>query len=269
VVALRRVIQPKWVPIFDSSLPVLPSAAAKLMRATSEAVSVSELEAIAASDPVLAGRLLGAANSALFGRHSEILDLRQAILRLGIPHARKALLAACFDHLFASRPLADIWRRSRLIAATAYELAGLCDFDQDLAYVAGLLHDIGRLLIHRCPAEGRIDEEALLGAGFPLVYAEAIVYGDDHATLGGELLKAWNLPSAIIEAITLHHSPERSDSVLTGILYIAEQDCTAERDQSKNLSAGMRLAAAVQTTGINGETQASIDRESPIFALAS
>jgi putative nucleotidyltransferase with HDIG domain len=268
VEALRQATTPRMQLTLTGQLPVLPAAAAKLMRTSAEAASVFELESIASTDPVLAGHLLGASNSAFFGTSSEIRSLRQAILRLGVPFARKALMEACFGPLFASSTLAELWRHSKLVAATAHELAGDCGFDQEVAYVAGLLHDIGRLVMHRCPPGIRVDEADRLAAGFPRVYAETLIYGADHAAVGGELLKRWSLPSEIIDAVTYHHRPESTDSALAAILYLAEDDVAADTLASENLSPGMRRAVAAQVAGLSGFSRGRIDRSSPIFALA-
>ncbi len=266
--ALRKITRPEVALTLTGKLPVLPAAAARLMRTSAEDVSVFELESIAGSDPVLAGRLLSAANSAFFGFSSSISDLKQAVMRLGIPLARKALMDAAFGPLFASSTLAELWRHSKLVAATAHEMAGECGFDQDVAYVAGLLHDIGRLIIHRCPSGMALDELDRVSSGFPRVYAETLVYGTDHATIGGELLKRWGLPADLVVAVARHHSPEGSESALAAILYLAEDEVAIDAPTSENLSRDMRRAIAVEMAGIKDFPGNRIDRRSPIFALA-
>lgn len=265
--ALREITSPRVGPTLSGQLPVLPAAAAKLMRTSAEGVSVFELESIAGSDPVLAGRLLAASNSAFFGFTSEIRNLRQAILRLGVPFARKVLMDAALGPLFASSTLVELWRHSRLVAATAHELAGECGCDQEVAYVAGLLHDIGRLVIHRCPQEMRVDEVDRFASGFPRTYAETLVYGTDHATIGGELLKDWGLPSEIVDAVALHHCPERTDSPLAAILYLAEDEVAIDAAASENLSPGMRRAIAIEVAGVDELSGTQINLQSAIFAL--
>src|SRR5262249_46282317 len=131
--AVRQITSPQSRLALRGRLPVMPAAAAKLMRTSAEYTSAIELESIAGSDPVLSGRLLGAANSAQFGSRTEICQLRAAILLLGVPFARKVLLSACFGNLFTtSSTLNDLWKHSRLVAAAAHELAGECGFDQEL-----------------------------------------------------------------------------------------------------------------------------------------
>jgi putative nucleotidyltransferase with HDIG domain len=264
---LRQLTSPDVSLALPGQLPVLPAAAAKLMRTSADSASVFELESIASSDPVLAGRLLAASNSAFFGIPSQIRVLKQAIQRLGIPLSRKVLMDASFGPLFASSTLAELWRHSQLVAATAHELAGECGYAQDVAYVAGLLHDIGRLVIERYPSGMHADETDRIASGFPRVYAETLVYGADHASIGSELLEKWRLPAEIVDAVACHHCPEITEAVLPSILYLAEDEVAIDALAHENLSAGMRRAAAMEITGVSEFSGRRINRQSAIFAL--
>ena len=255
------------IDIAAMSLPVMPKQASRLLRTSYEDISPVELERITTSDPVLTGRLLGAANSALFGSQFEIVRLLDAIMRLGIPEARKILLAACFSGLFASKPLQDLWEHSETVARAAYDLAQLAGIDAEAAYVAGLLHDIGRLGFVKQPAKLRIREQEWLSAGFPVVYAETLAYGADHAALGAQCLRTWELPKGIVEAVGLHHRPECSESRLSAVLTLAE-DLTARSANrpSEDLWAGMRRLAACLTAGITLDQFEAFHREYGIAA---
>jgi putative nucleotidyltransferase with HDIG domain len=212
------------------------------------------LERIAASDPVLSARLLGAANSAQFGSRFEILRLREAILRVGVPEARRIAIACCLAGLFASRRLRQLWEHSQAVAYIMLNLARFCGIDAETAWLAGLLHDIGRLGLMVFPADRRALEESWLQAGFPRVYAEALAYGTDHFRLGGEILRGWDLPERIVDAVALHHRPGRSAPLLTATLYLAEdlsaQDAGAS---SEDLWPGMWRRSACERTGISLE----------------
>lgn len=264
--ALSRIASPRADVNLAGRLPVLPSAAARLMKTSSADTSVFELETIAASDPVLAARLLGAANSALLGYSFEIRDLRSAIARLGIPAARKVLMNALFSQLFASATLRELWSHSTLVAAAAHELAGACGYEPEVAWVAGLLHDIGRLVLYRSPPSACADEADLLAAGFPRTYAETLVYGTDHAALGSALLRQWNVDSEIVEAVAHHHRPGTIDSMLGAILCLAEDE-TADAFP-ENLARGMRRSIAIEITGIEWLAETPLKRDAAIFALA-
>jgi putative nucleotidyltransferase with HDIG domain len=177
--------------------------------------------------------------------------LLDAIMRLGIPEARKVLLTACFSGLFASRPLQNLWEHSEAVARVAYDLAPFAGIDAETAYVAGLLHDIGRLAFVKLPAELRIREQEWLAAGFPVVYAETLAYGLDHAASGAKCLRAWALPESLVNAVGLHHRPGPDTSPLGGLLTLAEDlAALAGNTASEDLWPEMRRAAACQATGI-------------------
>ncbi len=240
------------IDIAAMSLPVMPKQAARLLRTSDDDTSAVELERITASDPVLAGKMLGAANSARFGSQYEIVRLLDAIMRLGIPEARKVLLTACFSGLFASKPLQNLWEHSEAVARLAYDLAPLAGIDAATAYVAGLLHDIGRLAFVKLPAALRIREQEWLASGFPVVYAETLAYGLDHAASGAKCLRAWALPESLVNAVGLHHRPGPDTSPISGILTLAEDlAARAGNTDSEDLWPEMRRAAACLATGIS------------------
>jgi putative nucleotidyltransferase with HDIG domain len=239
------------IDITSMTLPVMPRQACRLLRTSNLNTSPAELGDIAASDPVLAGKLLSAANSAIFGSRFEIVRLVDAVMRLGIPEARRVLLAQCFARLFGSKPLQDLWKHSQEVAWAACDMATLVGFDTEMAYLAGLLHDIGRLGFLKLPRKLRIPEQDWLACGFPVVYAEAMSYGLDHAVLGGKLLRAWELPQGIADAVSFHHRPEHSDSRLTAVLTLAEDLTTRTANaDSEDLWAAMRRSSACLRAGI-------------------
>jgi putative nucleotidyltransferase with HDIG domain len=148
----------------------------------------------------------------------------------------------------------EFWTHSELVARVAQELAQLAGVDAEVAYTAGLLHDVGRLGFLKLSVKQRIREQEWLSAGFPSVYAETLAYGVDHAELGARYLRAWGLPGCIAEAVSMHHRPECSRSVLGAVLSLAE-DVTAEAATrpAEDLWPDLRRAAACQTTGITLE----------------
>ncbi len=233
-----------------SPLPVMPKKAAALLRTSDETASPAELAAIAAGDPVLSGRLLGVANSGRYGSRHAITGLNEAALRVGAPVARKVLLAACIGGLFASKPLQKLWLHCQEVAAAAFEISEACgcDIDRNIAWLAGLLHDIGRLVLLSCPPASAIDLAELHSGGFPLVYAEMLTFGKDHAAVGAALLRDWNVPGEIADAVATHHEPERTADTLPSILFLAEQ--LTEPEANECLSAKLRFAVACRNSGV-------------------
>ena len=269
VEAMGQITTPRYRPSLETGVPVFPRAAARLMQTSAETTSAYELESIVATDPVFTALLLGASNSALLGGRMEIRQIGQAILRVGVPFARKILLAACVGQLFSSGALAKLWKHSRTVGAIAHELAAECAYDQEGAYAAGLLHDIGRLVTRRAPPQVRDEEAAMLAAGFPLTYVETLLYGCDHATVGADLLEKWKLPQEMADAVRFHHRPECAGSSLAGILYLAEEESVENSFCSESLSPGLRRACATQISGITALPEGGINRKAAIFALAS
>jgi putative nucleotidyltransferase with HDIG domain len=244
------------IDVSASTLPVVPRQVFRLLATSNDATSPLELEDIATSDPVLAGRLLGAANSVRSESAFEITRLLEAIKRLGIPETRKVLLGACFAGIFASGPLQNLWKHSEAVARTAHDLAQFAGLDTEIdtetAYVAGLLHDIGRLRFVTLPAASGIRERDWLAAGFPLAYAETLAFGIDHAAIGANCLHTWGLPDSIVEAVRLHHRPEAITLPLAALLNLAE-DLTARSagSASEDLWPDMRRTAACGRAGIS------------------
>jgi putative nucleotidyltransferase with HDIG domain len=257
----------------DRQLPVMPRAAAQLLRTSEETASPAQLHLIAGSDPALCARLLHAANSARFGGREPVSRFMDAAARLGIPVARKVLLSACFAPLFASRPLQDLWQHSQKVAAAMSEAARRVSFDPDIAWTAGLLHDIGRLLFKTGSADLRVRLLQWLHDGFPLVYAETLTYGSDHAHAGADLLAAWGLPSVILDAVRHHHQPEQSDSVLASLLFLAEESCVAEgysldSDVVEGMSTGVRRVFAELKSGLTLDAFTRLEPATEWLAMA-
>jgi putative nucleotidyltransferase with HDIG domain len=247
-----------------SPLPVMPRKAAALLRTSDETASPVELAAIAAGDPVLSGRLIGVANSGRYGSRHTITGLNEAALRVGAPVARKVLLAACIGGLFASKPLQKLWLHCQEVAAAAFEIATACGIDGNTAWLAGLLHDIGRLVLMSCPGAPAVNLIELTGGGFPLVYAEMLTFGKDHAATGAALLRGWNVPGEIADAVEVHHEPEHTEDALPSVLFLAEQLNTSE--DTECLSAKLRFAIACRNTGLTPAVLNGIQEEALVAA---
>jgi|SRR5215469_1317438 len=265
--ALRALTAPILRP--RVTLPVLPSAMSRVLNSREEDLDAASLAAIAAKDQVLAGRLLSLANSASHGTRHKIVTLRHAVMRLGVPLARKALLHACVGGLFASVGLRDLWRHAQVAAAASAQLALLATFDTDAAYAAGLLHDIGRLEYAMDSPANQRRLNLWLDEGFPVTYAESMVYGIDHARCGAEILRFWRLPDEIVDAVAHHHTPESAESALASILFIAEVWCEQRAgSRPESLNANLRLRIACDRLGIPENVVGQIEPETRLFALA-
>ena len=195
-------------------LPVIPDQADRLLRLASNGDSdLSELLAIVESDSVLTAMVLRLVNSAAFGLRRRITSVGQAVVLLGMSHIRSLAMAASMASLFSGRGQAarSSWRHGFAVGCAARTIAMQCGFKgyEEEAFTAGLLHDIGELVIDSCMggAAKEITRMAELDQ-LPRLTAERLKLGADHAEIGAALAEHWQLPSHLCDAIAMHHNAE-------------------------------------------------------------
>ncbi len=169
-----------------------------------------------AQDPSLTLRVLKLANSPLYGLTRQVETVDHAVTVLGKRQIIEIVLATSVSKVIAGIPntvydMDDFWRHSILCGIVTRGLARECRrADIDFAFVAGLLHDIGQLvLFNRFPGQSRVALELVMDRDIPvsLFLAERKVFGFDHAMLGGRLLEQWYLPERLRECVEFHHEP--------------------------------------------------------------
>jgi len=197
--------------ISRKNLPTIPAVLAKILQ-LSDSVDANgkDLIAVIEKDQALTGKMLRLANSAFFGQSRRVATIPRAVMLLGFSTVRNlALGVKVWDALGSgiSRPrLEELWTHSVATALAAKMLAAKLRIgDPDETFTAGLLHDVGRLVIAMrfkedyWKAVGGTDESG------PVETIERETFGIDHAEVGGWMLEAWSLPPAIVEAVRLHH----------------------------------------------------------------
>ncbi len=180
-------------------------------------------------DPNLSARILKITNSAYYGKR-KIETVSRAITLIGTRELYNIALAINAMKVFEKIPselvnVSVFWRHSIYTAIIARLLARRCRIlHPERLFVAGLLHDIGCLVLYsNFPEESR---DALLIANGDediLAQQEEELIGYDHAMVGGELLKLWRLPETIAQAVSSHHDLSRAepDSIEATIVFIA------------------------------------------------
>lgn len=172
-------------------------------------------------DAALTARILRIANSPAFGQHGKIATISRAITVLGVRQVRDLTVGLTavrsFDGIGNELvTMASFWRHSVLCAVAAGQIAGRRErVRDDTSFVAGLLHDIGQLvLFSRASAPAR---QALLMSidsadDRGLYLCEREVIGFDHGAVGAALARNWAMPLSLQECIEFHHEPERAQS---------------------------------------------------------
>src|SRR3569623_1140400 len=176
--------------------------------------TAADIGHVISRDPGLTARLLKLANSAFYIFPSQIDTVSRAITIIGTRELRDLILATSVARIFKGLPndlitMDDFWRHSVCCGLAARNLAAQRgERLEDRFFVAGLLHDIGSLLIYRKVPE--LAREALLRCqhnDIPLYRAEQDVLGFDHAAVGAEILRKWKLPEQLQEVVECHHMP--------------------------------------------------------------
>ncbi|MDR2614382.1 MAG: HDOD domain-containing protein [Candidatus Accumulibacter sp.] len=210
------------------ALPSLPEAAAYLIRALRD--DSADLETLAQhikSDPAIAARLLAAANSVASGLSKRVHSAAQAFMLLGADRVIKIILTSSLIYRYDERTTGFIaplfWRHSLGTAICARTLAEQTRVDPELAFICGLLHDIGRLLMYTAsPSHVYKALDRRQHSDIPLILAEREVFGYDHCQSGRVLASAWKLPSDITDAIAAHHEPDGFGSEICDLVHISE-----------------------------------------------
>ena len=190
-------------------LPPLPVLLLEALKCTADTQNLSLLADKVSQDPPLVVRILRIANSPFYGMPREIGSLREAIVLLGINRVRELVLSICVLKILPAQnknfnyPL--FWHHSLQIADCTRQLAKHVGIAQDIAFTAGLLHDIGRIvMVLLFP-----DEYARLikVPEFNTLDMEKQYMGNDHVEFGSQVAQFWNLPIAIQQAIDQHETP--------------------------------------------------------------
>lgn len=217
------------------SLPTLPATYVELVEElNTEDASIEKIGDIISKDIGLTAKILKMVNSSFFGLRQQITMPAKAVSMLGLDLVKAmALSSGAFDkfkHLkVPGFSLEQMWEHAMLTSAFAKIIAqdgGLDRQDADTAFMAGLLHDIGKLLIAaHLPDSFAVINKLAEKISIPIFEAEEKVIGTNHSCIGAYLLGLWGLPQAILDATAFHHSHHnRSDAKLTpaGIIHIAD-----------------------------------------------
>ena len=196
----------------------LPGGAASAVRLLQDPEAdpreiVRELE----RDVALTANVLRVANSAVYGGTRKVATLRDALGRLGQARVFQIVVAVAIGPT-AGRPVkgydlpaGKLWEHSLSVALGTGALAGQLELEEPRElFVAGLLHDVGKIFLGNFV---EVDVAALLDLAaredLPFVEAERLLLGIAHPEVGAALLEQWGLPEGIVEAARWHHEPER------------------------------------------------------------
>lgn len=251
-------------------LPQIPHVMQEVVKSLrNENVAVAELAALVGSDPVIAAKVLRLANSSYYGAMREVASIGSAVQILGFNIFRNLVIASAVSGAFPRVEGLDLpafWRNSMLVGNLAQILGRDLGVDNEALFSAGLMHDIGRLLIHLCfPGPARAVAERLSGCDLGELRAiEQEALQMDRFEVGRELARRWNFPESIQLAIDRYDAPGADD--------LSAQAIHAAVRIAKGIQAGSMLSAMLadipaQMASRLGLNKAWFEEQGEVFDL--
>ena len=198
----------QWEESADTAIPMLPAMASHVVElALDPDVSATRITNVVSKDPVLATRVIQLANSAFSAPAKEITSIGEAVVRMGTGPVRNVVTAACLSALSADPKIYGRHGRDHIdhsidTAYLAWLLADRADESPDEAFLYGLLHDIGKLVILKLARECQH-----FGVLTPTEEETATILEEKHASIGGYVLEQWGMPHSLFDPIVWHHDP--------------------------------------------------------------
>jgi putative nucleotidyltransferase with HDIG domain len=254
-------------------LPTLPELARQMLCNLDD--EDSSLDAICekvAQDQALAAKTLKLANSTMYGANSKVVTLQQAVAMLGVKNVKNLIRMTSLTNSFpVSRcrgfDFKAFWRHSVATAICAELISRTLHMKHDFAFTAGLLHDIGRLvLVTRFPKEYEKVLDCQTQKDCHLIDAEQAILGIDHVSAGLILAVHWKFADAIQDAIRGHHAPDdKALNSVAAIVHVANVIAHAlDLSQTEKELVPLLSKTAWETLALTEEDYLSIFRETEL-----
>ena len=209
-----------------SALPTLPGSLKRISSIIEKpSVTLDQIGRFISNDPALTTKVLKMVNSAIYGFPGRISSISHAIMLLGLNVVKGLLLGVSVFEIM-EKMMSGLWAHSLGCAIAAREIANKLNLkDPEEVAVAGLLHDIGKviMILEYQKAYEEIIKEA--STEECLIYdAEKTFFTETHTTVGMWLAGKWNFPRKLVEVIAYHHTPQLSRLAVkeTAIVHLAD-----------------------------------------------
>ena len=220
---LRTLLDDDRLQRLVSQMGTLPSPPAMYFELANELrspdASIHKVAQIVSQDPAMTAKILQLANSAFFSRRREVSNPCEAVSYLGLERIQHLFLSVhAFSQFETARwsglSIDDLWGHSMSTATLSKRISESVSADKwvtDNAFTAGLLHDVGKLMLaSRLPSRYRVAAFRAHTYNAPQWKVERDLMGASHAEVGAYLLALWGLPDPIVEAVAYHHRPSES-----------------------------------------------------------
>jgi len=243
----------------------LPHVMVRIMEIiTDDNSSAVDLAGEISNDTSLTAKILKMVNSAYYGFYREIAEVSDAVVVLGFNEIRRLSLAISVLDMLGGKNQAHrmaFWNHSFACAAMCDILARERRLEEQGAFTAGLLHDIGKSILDQYFNDMfAAIQERMLERSLPSYEAERELYGFDHADIGYWLAERWNLPVTLGEAIRYHHQPESATELpeLAHVVHLADKLSIEYIKAKKDDGASETEEPTISDCGLNSEERARL-----------
>lgn len=208
-------------------LPALPQIVQELIASfDAPSVSAGHIAERIALDPVLTAKVLRIANTPAYGGTRQIATVKDAVLLLGFNAVRTLVLASGFIGTFkapAGMDFRPYWTEALQVAMTCKWIAQFARLDGEVAFTAGMLHNIGQLLIQVAQPKEAATINSAVARGGSRLSLEATLLGYTYCDVSAELAQRWKLPADIVSALKYQEQPADADpaAALAEIIHLA------------------------------------------------
>lgn len=256
-----------------NDLPMLPELAREMLNdLNNDDISLEMIAEKVSMDQSIAAKVIQMANTSYYGNNSKVVTIQQAVSMLGTKNLKNLIRTSIFTN---NLPIARcrgfdnkaFWRHNIATAICAELISRTLHMKQDFAFTAGLLHDIGRLvLVSKFPQKYEHVIRCAQDNDCSLLDAERAIMGVDHVGVGLILALQWNFSEAIQDAIRGHHAPEDKElNSVASIIHIANSIVHAlDLSESEDDLVPPISQAAWDLLGLNEEAYLAIFHETEL-----
>ncbi len=255
-------------------LPPMPELAARILRMRSDPdTTVAQLSEVVAEDPALAAHVVRYANSAFFGQSGKIDSIEDAVFRVlgfeGVVNLALGLALAGHCAMPANGPLGRerFWIHATYTATLAQRLAEAVPRELNVkpgtAYLAGLLHDLGYMVLHQLFSSEFfwLTKVATARPEVPLRQLERQLLGVEHTELGELLMKAWKMPGEVTAVVRHHHDMDYRGDHLHYVRIVLLADRLLKAHDLSDADSEELPAALLETLGLEEEAVLTLTDE--------
>ena len=210
---------------------------------------MKELGDIVMYDQSLTIKILALVNSAYYGFSQQISSISIALSLLGMVKVKNIIVAVAMKPMMSNSGDKELWKHSIRVAAGCEYLAKLTKImDADEAFIAGFIHDVGKIVLHMTNSKiyGKVLEAT--NAGADILESERKYFDSDHVKTGSLLAKRWQLPILLANIVSYHHTPS-----LSSISVPCNLVCAVDKIMQENFNPNLLDKDFLKTMGIDIE----------------